>query len=341
MKLKYSALLSDARGTLGGSVATKNRYGSVLRQKTTPYDPKTSRQMRHRTIFSYIAKRWNNISNECRKSWRTYAKMKPYKDIFGDERFLQANALFIQSNINLYYAGLPLIDCPVIENVYFPEEPIEIMPPNPNEWLIIPGDVFLYNPRIILSYSPGCAERDNLDPHDFIFIGQFSEDDVVDGAINVIDLVEEVVGPLNVGEDVTLGVRQVSSGGRTSMLVYTCNKVAELPPVIDLMWTEKIPNTNNVRTFFQGERLTLLLGSEYRLLYNANRGTGECPTEGTGTFHQVTFETMFPEEFTVIQHYPPIPGTCLLVEYYIRRQSDFAILQTLKDYDNPEDYPID
>ena len=44
MKIKLSALVSDARGKLNGSYMAKSQHGLVLRNKMTPKNPKSSKQ---------------------------------------------------------------------------------------------------------------------------------------------------------------------------------------------------------------------------------------------------------------------------------------------------------
>lgn len=101
MKIKYSALVSDARGKLNGSVASKNRYGNYLRNKITPTNPQTSAQSRMRALFGSISKGWGALTQAQRNLWEEFSHQHPYNDIFGDSKVLQGSAMYQRVNLNL------------------------------------------------------------------------------------------------------------------------------------------------------------------------------------------------------------------------------------------------
>jgi hypothetical protein len=45
MKVLYGQIISEARGKLGGLVASKNTYGNYMRNKVTPANPQTTEQV--------------------------------------------------------------------------------------------------------------------------------------------------------------------------------------------------------------------------------------------------------------------------------------------------------
>lgn len=110
MKMKYSALVSDVRNKLNGSVASKNRYGQYLRNKTTPVNPQTSFQQNARQILASISASWRELTFAQRQSWNAGQVNFPFTDIFGDVRYLSGQTLFVKLNANLAKIGQPLID---------------------------------------------------------------------------------------------------------------------------------------------------------------------------------------------------------------------------------------
>lgn len=110
MKIKYSALVSDARGKLNGSVASKNRYGSYLRNKITPVNPQTTAQMEARQRFGSLSSAWGGLTIGQRNSWNNATKDFPFTDIFGDIKHLSGNSLFVKLNSNLEKVGSPIIE---------------------------------------------------------------------------------------------------------------------------------------------------------------------------------------------------------------------------------------
>lgn len=112
MKIKWSALVSDVRGKLNGSVASRNRYGSYFRNKVTPTNPQTASQMRVRGIFGAISKLWGGLTDAQRRAWEVFAGEHQFTDIFGDAQTLQGNAMFQKVNMNLHKIKEQLISSP-------------------------------------------------------------------------------------------------------------------------------------------------------------------------------------------------------------------------------------
>lgn len=110
MKIKYSALVSDMRGKLNGSVASRNRGGSYLRNKTTPVNPQTTFQQQLRSVFGALSSMWRSIGRANQESFIRIAEQHPYNDIFGDRRTLSGHQMFIKLNQNLHMAGTTAIE---------------------------------------------------------------------------------------------------------------------------------------------------------------------------------------------------------------------------------------
>lgn len=110
MKMKYSALVSDARNKLNGSVAAKNRYGQYLRNKVTPVNPQTSFQQNVRQTLAAISASWRELTFAQRASWDAGTVNFPFTDIFGDVRQYSGQTLFVKLNANLAKIGQPLVN---------------------------------------------------------------------------------------------------------------------------------------------------------------------------------------------------------------------------------------
>lgn len=104
-KVKYSALVSDMRNKLNGSVLSKNRAGNYIRNKTTPVNPQTASQQANRQKLGSMSSAWNGLTEAQRASWRGAVASFPYTDIFGDRKELDGKSLFVKLNLNLLNAG--------------------------------------------------------------------------------------------------------------------------------------------------------------------------------------------------------------------------------------------
>lgn len=104
-KVKYSALVSDMRNKLNGSVLSKNRAGNYIRNKVTPVNPQTAAQQANRQQLGSMSSAWNGLTESQRQSWRGAVASFPYTDIFGDRKELDGKSLMIKLNLNLLNAG--------------------------------------------------------------------------------------------------------------------------------------------------------------------------------------------------------------------------------------------
>lgn len=104
-KIKYSALVSDMRNKLNGSVMSKNRYGSYVRNKVTPVNPQTSFQQAVRQRLSNLSSSWGGLTEAQRAGWEALAPSLPFTDIFGDTKELSGQVLFVKLNSNLLKIG--------------------------------------------------------------------------------------------------------------------------------------------------------------------------------------------------------------------------------------------
>lgn len=121
-KIKYSALVSEMRNKLNGSVLSKNRYGNYIRNKVTPVNPQTSFQQNVRALLSSVSQAWAGLSEAGRNGFTALAQNHPFTDIFGDSKTLDGKAMFSKLNMNLQKIGLsPITVAPVFVGMPFIE----------------------------------------------------------------------------------------------------------------------------------------------------------------------------------------------------------------------------
>lgn len=112
--VKFSALVSEMRNKLNGSVFSKNRAGNYLRNKVTPVNPQTTKQVNVRGSFGLLSSNWRDLTQEQRNGWNDASANFPYNNIFGDQKILSGLQLYVKLNQNLSTGGLPPItDAPL------------------------------------------------------------------------------------------------------------------------------------------------------------------------------------------------------------------------------------
>lgn len=111
-RIKFGAMLVDARGKLGGHVFTKARSGATLRTKVTPVNGQTSAQGAVRSRFATLSQSWRTLSEEQRIAWNNKATSVGKTNIFGDSYYPSGKNLYVAININILTAGGAAINIP-------------------------------------------------------------------------------------------------------------------------------------------------------------------------------------------------------------------------------------
>ena len=104
-KVKFSALISEMRNKLNGSVFSRNRGGSYLRTKVTPTNPQTAAQVAARSLLTSFSQSWRGLTEAERDSWRSVVDQWSTTDVFGDVINPSGATLYIRLNINISIAG--------------------------------------------------------------------------------------------------------------------------------------------------------------------------------------------------------------------------------------------
>jgi|HubBroStandDraft_1064217.scaffolds.fasta_scaffold13052_1 hypothetical protein len=108
-KILLGATIGDARNKAGAIVYSKNRFGSYIRQKVSPVQPRTPAALAIRSSFTSLSKGWQALSAINQASWIALASANPVKDVFGNSQTLTGHEFYIRVNQNLYNAGLTLL----------------------------------------------------------------------------------------------------------------------------------------------------------------------------------------------------------------------------------------
>lgn len=226
MKIKYSALVSGARGKLNGSVASRNRYGDYFRNKTTPVNAQTDYQQNVRASLANWSRQWRGLSQEQREAWDALAESRPFTDIFGDQHMYSGFNLYIKVNQQSTVIGIPgsdnpppnepaptnlggiVLDSNTISQVGFSTRE----QPGTNDIIIVYGAA---------NYSAGKKYVKNL----YKYLGAFSAT-----SIQPIDVTDELVtrfGDLQAGYGVSLRVTTFNTISRIMGTPYSASAVLE------------------------------------------------------------------------------------------------------------------
>lgn len=89
----------DIRGSIGGKVYSRNRYGPYIKNRVKPVNPNTARQQAARLNFSDIAEHWSSTLTAAeRTAWNLYGASVPVVNRLGQQIYLSGFNHFIRSN---------------------------------------------------------------------------------------------------------------------------------------------------------------------------------------------------------------------------------------------------
>lgn len=108
--VKLGGLISDIRGSVGGTVFSRNKSGAIARQRTTPINPKTILQTAIRAIIALVSQAWRTGTTTAQKAaWAVFAANVPAKNKLGETINLSGFNQYVKSNTAALNAGLPAI----------------------------------------------------------------------------------------------------------------------------------------------------------------------------------------------------------------------------------------
>jgi len=104
--VKMGALAQDVRGSLAGTVFSRNRGGAYVRQKVSPCQPMSSFSSTARSVFGAQSAAWSAVLDDGQRvAWAAFAALHPWTNVFGDAIILPAVAFFQAVNARLSMAG--------------------------------------------------------------------------------------------------------------------------------------------------------------------------------------------------------------------------------------------
>ncbi len=98
--IKFGQIIAEARGSLAGTVFSRNTAGSYMRQKVSPVQPRTPAQSLVRTLLTAVAQAWRGLSESNRTAWNTVAETFSNVNVFGDNVPLTGFGLHSKLNRN-------------------------------------------------------------------------------------------------------------------------------------------------------------------------------------------------------------------------------------------------
>lgn len=102
---------ADIRGSIGGTVYSRNRSGNYKRGRTVPVNPNTDAQVEVRNAMRSLTIAWQTLLTEAqRQGWSQYADNVPWVNKLGQTVKLTGLNMYCRSNVPRIQNGLAVID---------------------------------------------------------------------------------------------------------------------------------------------------------------------------------------------------------------------------------------
>jgi hypothetical protein len=112
--ITLGAMVTDARGSVGGSVFSRNTAGAYARARTKPINPNTPLQSQVRANFGVNSKAWSGTLTQAQNAaWTAFAQGNPQVNRLGASIVLSGLAMYNKLNQVLAQLGsAPELDPP-------------------------------------------------------------------------------------------------------------------------------------------------------------------------------------------------------------------------------------
>lgn len=110
--VKLSHIISDVKGSIGGSIFGNTRNQLYIRAKTSQVNRVTPAQGKQRNFITKLTQSWRAKKERSRQQWNVFATNQPATNRVGDVIHLTGFNWFVKLNSNLFLAGQALINNP-------------------------------------------------------------------------------------------------------------------------------------------------------------------------------------------------------------------------------------
>ncbi|MBA7661150.1 hypothetical protein ES703_69163 [subsurface metagenome] len=97
----------DAKGSVAGLTFTHTSVGNVVKRKSKPVKRSEPYKQSNRARVGYLSRKWGDLTDGQRTSWKAWAQDHPQPDGFGGTFIMSGINAFVKLNFNAMRLGLP------------------------------------------------------------------------------------------------------------------------------------------------------------------------------------------------------------------------------------------
>ena len=140
--IKFGSFVTSGRGSLGGSTIQPCHSGHILRNKPNPKKSRSQAQSVIRGYNKTMQAGWRDLSDQDRKVWNDYARVKPVFNRSGEKHPLSGHSLWLKYQFPYISNYLPFLSNPAnyLSEPLGPELIDQALWATPGYWsLLYPG----------------------------------------------------------------------------------------------------------------------------------------------------------------------------------------------------------
>lgn len=107
MRVKFAALVAEARGTLAGTTFAGNKHGAYAAPSRVYRTPRTAAQNSQTATFRAVAALWPGLTDAQRAGWNAWAQERTIRGFHGHESAPSGCQAFIKQSVLRAGLGLP------------------------------------------------------------------------------------------------------------------------------------------------------------------------------------------------------------------------------------------
>lgn len=108
-------MVADARGSTGGTVFSRNRHGAYTKQRVTPTNPNTAKQVTARALLATILNEWMTVLTVAQRDlWNAAVQLFTTPNRLGQATNLTGLQWYMRCNLMLDLTGQALVTTPPV-----------------------------------------------------------------------------------------------------------------------------------------------------------------------------------------------------------------------------------
>lgn len=142
-------VVSEVRGSVGGTTFTRNRFGPVMRQRVKPVVSTTEYALAAKARMTTETQAWQGLTAAQKLAWNEYAAGNPIVGSLGEQQIGTGHIAFVGINTRIAMVGTGALLVPPVGT-----------PPAPLSGLTLTADIGAGNVEVAYTPTPtGATER--------------------------------------------------------------------------------------------------------------------------------------------------------------------------------------